>query len=53
MTQEEIAHKIEVFARRLSFIATSPIKAHNYEKEMLIKDIQILAGMLKFTKGMK
>lgn len=49
MTQEEIAHKLEVFARRLAMIATSTTRAHNLEKEMLVKDIKALAGMLRYT----
>ena len=50
MTQEEIAHKIEVFARRLSMIMTSDTRAHNFEKEMLVRDIKILVAALRFTE---
>lgn len=50
MTQEEIAQKIEGFARRLGMIMTSTTRAHNLEKEMLVKDIKDLAAMLKFTR---
>lgn len=49
MTQEQIAQKIEGFARRLSMIMTSTDRAHNFEKQMLVKDIKDLAAMLKFT----
>lgn len=49
MTQEEIAQKIEVFARRLAMIATSTTRAHHLEKEMIVRDIKILAEMLRYT----
>jgi hypothetical protein len=49
MTQEEIAKKIEILARRLAMIATSPTRMHNLEKELLVKDIKALAGMLRYT----
>lgn len=49
MNQEEIAQKIEVFARRLAMIATSTSGLHNLEKEMLVKDIKELAKMLRYT----
>lgn len=49
MTQEEIAYRIEAFARRLSMIMTSTTRSHNYEKEILVKDIKALAEMLRFT----
>jgi hypothetical protein len=50
MTQEEIAHKIEVFARRLAMIATSSTRSHNFEKQMLVKDIKSLAEKLVWTE---
>lgn len=50
MTQEEAARKIEVFARRLHMIMTSTTRAHNFEKQMLIKDIKALAEILRFTE---
>lgn len=50
MTQEQIAQKIEAFARRLAMIVTSTTRAHNFEKEMLVKDIKSLAAMLKWTE---
>ena len=49
MTQEQIAQRIEVFARRLAMIMTSTANAHNYEKQMLISDLRKLVTMLKFT----
>jgi hypothetical protein len=49
MTQEQIAQKIEVFARRLAMIMTSTTRAHNFEKEMLVADIKKLAEMLRWT----
>ena len=50
MTQEQIAQKIELFARRLAMIMTSTKRAHNFEKQMLIKDIKTLADALRFTE---
>ncbi len=50
MSQEEIAKHIEIYARRLVLIIYSDSRAHNFEKEMLVKDIQRLAAMLRFTK---
>ena len=49
MRQEEIAQKLEGFARRLSMIMTSTIRAHYFEKEMLVRDIKRLAEMLRWT----
>lgn len=51
MTQEQIAGRLESFARRLSMIATSTTRAHNFEKEMLVKDIKSLAEMLRYTES--
>jgi hypothetical protein len=50
VTQEQIAQRIEVFARRLAMIMTSTTRAHNFEKQMLVKDIKALADALRFTE---
>lgn len=54
MTQREIAHKIEVFAHRLAEIMDETSRAANFEKWMLVKDIQNLAQLLVWTReGLK